>query len=128
MCCQGNQLLRRLTLAIPEAVVHNRALSAFSEGVKDTHPKLLALWECQVVDWENGVSDLCPYDLPDESTCHLYLPSIAFSLSEVTLASVKKQLSDEEHQKAAHGEIDFNNLKTTAGDFVIKGLDLEEQQ
>lgn len=29
----GDQLLRKLTIAVPEAVVHHRALCAFSEGL-----------------------------------------------------------------------------------------------
>jgi hypothetical protein len=65
--CQGNQLLHWLTLAIPEAVIHHQAFTAFSEGIGDTQPQTLIMWQRQAFEWENGLSDVCPYKLPDES-------------------------------------------------------------
>jgi len=47
---------------------------------------------------------------------------------EVTLAAVKKELSLEEHEKATRGEGDVNMLEITASDFIIAGIELEEQQ
>jgi hypothetical protein len=44
------------------------------------------------------------------------------------MASVKKKLSEEEHERAAKGQGDLNMLEITASDFIIAGIDLEEQQ
>ena len=71
----GKQLLRRLTLAIPEAVLHHRAFTAFSEGIRDAQPQTLIMWQRQAFEWENGLSDLCPYELPDESM----FPTVLFT-------------------------------------------------
>jgi hypothetical protein len=49
-------------------------------------------------------------------------------ITEVTLASVKKKISEEEHKKTAQGKADFIGLEMTPSDFIIAGLDLEEQQ
>jgi hypothetical protein len=46
----------------------------------------------------------------------------------VTLVAVKKKLSEEEHEKTTRGEGDFNTMEIAASDFVIAGMDLEEQQ
>jgi hypothetical protein len=53
---------------------------------------------------------------------------VAHCVEEVTLASVKKQISDDEHQQAVQGKLQFSGLKITAGDFLVEGLNLEEQQ
>jgi hypothetical protein len=49
-------------------------------------------------------------------------------LIEVTLASVKKKISEEEHEKTVRGEADFLGVEMTPSDFIIYGLGLEEQQ
>jgi hypothetical protein len=65
----GNQLLRRLTLAIPQAIIHHRAFRAFNDGLRSTpeYSLILMEWETQVQDWEAGRANFCPYDLPEES-------------------------------------------------------------
>ena len=68
--CQGNQLLHRLTLAIPQAIVYHHTFTACSEGISDAQPQTLVLWKRQAIEWENGLSDVCPYELPDESVSH----------------------------------------------------------
>ena len=67
----GDQLLRRLTLAIPEAVIHHRAFRAFSEGLLEDHGDILKDWERQVCEWEADGNSVCPYDLPEESEYYL---------------------------------------------------------
>jgi hypothetical protein len=62
----GDQLLRRLTLAIPEAVIHQWALAAFTEGIQEEHPGLVQTWELQVLAWEMDNTGFCPYDLPED--------------------------------------------------------------
>jgi Kyakuja-Dileera-Zisupton transposase len=63
----GDQLLRKLTVAVPEAVVHHRALCAFSEGLREEHGDVVGEWEQQVLAWEADNTRFCPYDLPEES-------------------------------------------------------------
>lgn len=46
----------------------------------------------------------------------------------VTLASVKKKISEEEHEKVIQGGINVISSDTTPSDFIISGLDLVEQQ
>jgi hypothetical protein len=65
----GAQLLRKLTLAIPEAIVHHRALQAFTEGLRLQHGDVVDVWEEQVLAWEENQTNFCPYDLPEESAC-----------------------------------------------------------
>ena len=63
----GDQLLRKLTLAMPEAILHHRAFCAFTEGLREEHGDELIEWERQVQEWESDNSQPCPYDLPEES-------------------------------------------------------------
>jgi hypothetical protein len=63
----GDQLLRKLTLAMPEAILHHRAFCAFTEGLREEHGDELIEWERQVQEWESDNSRPCPYDLPEES-------------------------------------------------------------
>ena len=46
----------------------------------------------------------------------------------MTLAAVKKKLSEEEHEKTTRREGDLSMLEITASDFIMAGIDLEEQQ
>jgi hypothetical protein len=47
--------------------------------------------------------------------------------SEVTLAGVKKLISEEEYKQAARGEVATNVLNVSASDFIVSGIDLEDQ-
>ena len=46
----------------------------------------------------------------------------------MTLAAVKKKISESEHEKAAGRLGDFVGLGVTPSEFIIGGIDLEEQQ
>ena len=67
ICGAGDQLLRKLTLAIPEAIVHHRALSAFTDGMRLEHGNIVDEWEKQVLEWEADNTKPCPYELSEES-------------------------------------------------------------
>ena len=56
----------------------------------------------------------------------MQLPPDIFS--EVTLASVKKRLSEEEHDKAMRGTLEYHSSGVSASDFIVSGMELEEQQ
>jgi hypothetical protein len=48
--------------------------------------------------------------------------------TEVTFAEVKRQLSQEEHERVEKGETNMNIDDGSPSAFVVDGLDLEETQ
>jgi hypothetical protein len=63
----ASTLLRKLLLAIPEAIIHHRAFTAFTESLQAEHAEQLVQWEQQVQSWEADRTLPCPYDIPEES-------------------------------------------------------------
>ena len=63
----ASTLLRKMTLALPQAVLHHRAFSAFTESLQAEHAGNVVEWETQVRKWELNHSLPCPYDLPEQS-------------------------------------------------------------
>jgi hypothetical protein len=63
----GDQLLRKLTLAIPQCLIHHRAFGAFTASMRIDNPGMVNEWEQQILKWEIDQSQPCPYDLPVES-------------------------------------------------------------
>ncbi|KAG7087076.1 hypothetical protein E1B28_013058 [Marasmius oreades] len=103
-------LLKKVVNAIPEAVINARAYSAFSEALQDDYRQHLLTWQTQVVQWENGLSQFCPYNVTE---------------SDITVAKVKKALAEEEHRREMAGE---STSLTTANQVIIEGLDIEDTQ
>ncbi|KAG7094297.1 hypothetical protein E1B28_007898 [Marasmius oreades] len=103
-------LVKKLVKAIPEAVVNAHAFTAFTDALQDDHTKDLLIWQDQVVQWEQGLSNFCPYDMREET---------------LTLAQVKKELTEEEHQQEVTG---MNTSISTLSGLVIEGLEIEELQ
>jgi hypothetical protein len=61
-------LLQKMSLAIREAVIHHRALVAFTESLQAENDKLVRIWEDDVRRWElDPLNVPCPYDIPEES-------------------------------------------------------------
>ena len=61
-------LLQKMTLAIREAVIHHRALVAFTESLQAENDKLVGEWESNVCRWElDPINVQSPYDIPEES-------------------------------------------------------------
>ena len=56
-------LKKKLVKAIPEAVVNARVFGAFNEALQGDHARELSVWLDQVVNWEQGISDFCPYEV-----------------------------------------------------------------
>jgi hypothetical protein len=46
----------------------------------------------------------------------------------VSLAAVKKQISEEEHEKAIRGEPDCRSGDTSPSDFLVAGMTLQDDQ
>lgn len=63
----ASSLLRKMSLALPQAVVHHRALSAFTESLQAEHAEHVAEWEARVQKWELDHTLSCPYDVPEQS-------------------------------------------------------------
>ena len=58
----------------------------------------------------------------------LVRPHDSHPSTEVTLASVKKLIPEEEHERAACGDVNVKASDLTSSDFVIMGLEIEELQ
>ena len=63
----ASTLSRKMSLALPQAVIHHRALSAFTESLQAEHAGHIIEWETQVRNWELNHALPCPYDLPEQS-------------------------------------------------------------
>lgn len=80
---EASTLLRKLSLAIPEAIVHHRAFSAFTESLQAEHAEQLVEWEGQVQSWEADRTLPCPYEITEESmspTSAWYAPRLIANL------------------------------------------------
>ena len=64
----ASTLLRKMTLALPQAVLHHRAFSAFTESLQAEHAENVVEWETQVRKWELNHALPCPYNLPEQSS------------------------------------------------------------
>lgn len=67
----ASTLLRKMSTAIPQAVIHHRAFFAFTESLQVEHSALLIKWEAEVQAWELDRSVADPYALPDHRTLFL---------------------------------------------------------
>jgi len=120
-----------MTTAIPQAVIHHRALSYFTESLRQEDAARVDKWEAQVIKWEDNYKEYCPYDLPDISKSpltHVRQNLTIICLLETTFAEVKHQLTVEEHDKIANGEVVMNFEGLSPGDFIVAGLELEQAQ
>jgi hypothetical protein len=63
----ASTLLRKLLVAIPEAIIHHRAFTAFTESLQAENAEQLVEWEGQVQSWEADRTLPCPYEMPEES-------------------------------------------------------------
>ncbi|KAK7023428.1 hypothetical protein VNI00_016734, partial [Paramarasmius palmivorus] len=118
----AHSLLKKLVKGISNLVVYSRAFTTFTEALKHQHGQNLQQWEKQVVEWEQGHSKNCPYEMPTSS---------------ITMAKVKKVLADEEHQCEKCGQNRTTRSQSTHGPgeststlsgLMIELLDIEEVQ
>ncbi|KAJ7669560.1 hypothetical protein DFH06DRAFT_1321616 [Mycena polygramma] len=109
----GNSLLRKMVLAIPQAMIHSRAFHSFTTGLQDGHEEDLQKWEQMVRDWEAD-SDDCedPYDYAE--------------VEANTMADVLRRLAEEEHARVSREGVPVMLIKP--GPFLIAGLEIQETQ
>ncbi|KAJ7211675.1 hypothetical protein GGX14DRAFT_564905 [Mycena pura] len=106
----GNSLLRKMALAIPKALLHNRAFRAFTEGLREGHEDELVQWDKDIIAWEVDHSKPCPYDYPEDE--------------DITMEDVRLLIAEEEHAQAEQGDSETNG----PGAFILAGLEIEENQ
>jgi hypothetical protein len=109
----GASLFKKLSVALPDALIHNRAFVAFTKGIQAEHDNITSEWEKLVVDWEADQTRPCPYEFSDKDKSQ-------------TFDEVKKQLAEEEHKKlVANHSI---AVESSPASFIIEGLRIEEVQ
>ncbi|KAF4582638.1 hypothetical protein EYR40_002561 [Pleurotus pulmonarius] len=107
----GDSLLKKMTLAIPQAAIHHQAFRAFTDGLHEQHSEELLEWENQVRAWELDHDQPCPFDLPRDN---------------LTMSDLKKEMAEEEHRRVQRGEALPGD--TSPSNFIITGLDIEATQ
>ncbi|KAJ6461985.1 hypothetical protein C8R47DRAFT_993232 [Mycena vitilis] len=112
----GNSLLRKLVLAIPEAMVHSRAFAAFTDGLREAHEPELREWEQIVRAWE--ADETQPSTKPD--------PYAYADVEGETIADVMLRISQDEHARVAENGAAALLVKPAA--FLMAGIDIEEDQ
>ncbi|KAJ7821558.1 hypothetical protein B0H14DRAFT_3471465 [Mycena olivaceomarginata] len=108
----GKSLLRKMVLAIPEAMLHSRAFHSFTAGLRDGHEADLAKWEKMVRDWERNSENEDPYQYAE--------------VEAVTMADVLARIAEEEHQRVARERASALTVKP--GPFLIEGIEIQESQ
>ncbi|KAK1216163.1 hypothetical protein PQX77_021216 [Marasmius sp. AFHP31] len=103
-------LLKKMVTAIPEAVVNAGAYAAFTDALKADYESEVSKWQEMVVQWEQGISEKCPYDVTEP---------------DITIAKVKKDLAEEDHKREMAGG---SASLSTASSVIIEGLDIEDSQ
>lgn len=59
-------MLRKMALAIPQAILHRRAFHAFTEGLKSEHADQLVDWEKMVREWTVDHTKPNPYEVAED--------------------------------------------------------------
>ncbi|KAK6996428.1 CxC2 domain-containing protein [Favolaschia claudopus] len=108
----GNSLLRKMVLAIPQAMIHSRAFHSFTNGLREGHEGDLAKWEKMVRDWEMDQENPSPYDYTE--------------VEAKTMTEVLARIAAEEH--AAVARDGASALTVKPGPFLIEGIEIQQTQ
>ncbi|KAJ7500477.1 hypothetical protein B0H11DRAFT_1678380, partial [Mycena galericulata] len=108
----GNSLLRKMVLAIPQAMVHSRAFHTFTDGLREGHEEDLLKWEKMVRAWEMDQSVANPYDYAE--------------VEATTMAEVMQRISEEEHARVEKNGAAALLVKPAS--FIIAGIEIQEAQ
>ncbi|KAF7367949.1 hypothetical protein MSAN_00860000 [Mycena sanguinolenta] len=112
----GNSLLRKMVLAMPQAVIHSRAFHAFTEGLREGHEEELVKWERMVRVWEAD----------DEHEKDLENPYEYVDVEAETMADVMKRISEEDHERVVNNGA--AGLQVNPAAFLLAGIEIEESQ
>ncbi|KAK7048776.1 CxC2 domain-containing protein [Favolaschia claudopus] len=115
----GNSLLRKMVLAIPQAMIHSRAFQSFTNGLRDGHEHDLERWEKMIRDWEIDHENPNPYD---------YAEVEVFTNSHIakTMTDVLARIAAEEHAAVVRDGAPALTVKP--GPFLIEGIEIQQTQ
>ncbi|KAJ7734861.1 hypothetical protein B0H16DRAFT_1664965 [Mycena metata] len=110
----GNSLLRKLVLAIPQAMIHSRAFHAFTDGLRREHAGELRDWDALIREWEGNPLEVAinPFDYP--------------VVEAETMADVMKRISEEDHARVVKDGAGALQVKPAG--FLLAGIDIQEEQ
>ncbi|KAF8215390.1 hypothetical protein K438DRAFT_1955372 [Mycena galopus ATCC 62051] len=111
----GNSLLRKMVLAIPQAMIHTRAFKSFTDGLREGHEEDLSKWERMVREWEADKDHevaLNPYDYEETEA--------------TTMADVLARIATEEHARVVRDGASALSVKL--GPFLIEGIQIQQKQ
>ncbi|KAJ7738811.1 hypothetical protein B0H16DRAFT_1465657 [Mycena metata] len=110
----GNSLLRKLVLAIPQAMIHSRAFHAFTDGLRGEHEGELRDWDALIREWEQDPlgAVINPFDYP--------------AVEAETMADVMKRISEEDHARVVKDGAGALQVKPAG--FLLAGIDIQEDQ
>lgn len=103
----GSSLFRKLSVALPDCIIHHRAFNAFTQGLKAEHNDI---WEKMVLEWEGDQLKPCPYSKG----------------KTLTFDDVKRELAEEEHAYLVKNHSAAVEISPSA--FITEALHLEEVQ
>ncbi|KAJ7132736.1 hypothetical protein C8R43DRAFT_895348, partial [Mycena crocata] len=106
----GNSLLRKMVLAIPQAMIHSRAFHAFTDGLREHHEEELEEWERTVRAWEENTELPNPYEYPE--------------VEAETMADVMRRIAEEDHKRVA--EKGAAELLVKTGSVLMAGIEIED--
>lgn len=123
-CSVGLLLLKRWLRAVDELAAQEEAFEAFTSNQLAEIPA----WKKSVEDYENDPTKPNPYQMPKSSTCIPPHPRTILinPFSALTVQDVRLQLAKEDAALAAAGVPSLHDV--TPGEFLLAGLDLEDQQ
>ncbi|KAJ7731090.1 hypothetical protein B0H14DRAFT_3097890 [Mycena olivaceomarginata] len=111
----GTGLLRKMVLAIPQAMIHSRAFHSFTTGLREGHEADLSKWEKMVRDWEKDQDhedSADPYDYAE--------------VEATTMADVLARIAAEEHARVVSDGASALTVKP--GPFLIAGIEIQQEQ
>ncbi|KAJ7113743.1 hypothetical protein C8R43DRAFT_1138589 [Mycena crocata] len=108
----GNSLLRKMVLAIPQAMIHSRAFHAFTDGLREHHELELQDWEKIVRAWEEDSTLENPYEYPE--------------VEAETMADVMRRIAEEDHKRVS--ERGAAELLVKPAAFLMAGIEIEDNQ
>ncbi|KAF7359938.1 hypothetical protein MVEN_00720200 [Mycena venus] len=110
----GNSLLRRMVLAIPQAMMHSRAFHVFTNGLKVAHEAQLRDWEAVIRAWERDplATEINPFDYPE--------------VEAETMADVVKRIAEEDHTRVSRNGA--SALQVNPAAFLMAGMEIQQTQ
>jgi hypothetical protein len=126
---KGALFLKRFNDACIMREKHREAFETFSSTFK---AKTIAVWTKKVEDWINDRTKPNPYEEPQNSESALALtiyclnPSADIYFLATRLQDVRLELAKEDADVAKEGAAAPHTISLT--EFLMKGLELEEQQ